>query len=468
MDLVGRVHEFAVRHGLWGPGVPVVAAVSGGADSVALLLIMNELAAAKRLCLAGVAHLHHHLRGEEADQDAEFVGQLANRLAVAFELGNADVPALAQRTGRSLEVAGREARLAFFERLARRQGSPVIALAHTRSDQAETVLLRLARGAGPRGLAGMAPRRGHRVRPLLDVNREDLRGWLLERGETWREDRTNLDTAIARNQVRHIVMPGLSRVNPGVEEALARTARIQAADAALLEQLATAEAGRVMTVTERGVRLDLEALRQLPEALGRRVARQALETAHPGHAPGWRDTESLLQATGRRALVGPVQVELFGQTAVLSSRGLTRERRKADTPLDVVQTMDVPGSVRHPCGWWELEATGPTPLTQAVPPAAARAVSEDARAVVDAQALGRHLTIRGWQPGDRVQPLGLGGRKKVQDVFVDRKVPRDERSRVPLVVDAQGRIAWVAGHVVGEPFRVTPRSEAVVVLTLRR
>jgi tRNA(Ile)-lysidine synthase len=468
MKLPGRVQAFAERHGLWTRDEPVLAAVSGGADSVALLLILRELADGGRVRLAGVAHLHHHVRGEEADRDAEFVGQLADRLRLPFELAHDDIPSRARRAGRSLEVAGREARLAFFERLSRGQPAPVVALAHTRSDQAETVLLRLARGAGPRGLAGMVPRRGHRVRPLLEVGREELRQWLRERGEPWREDTTNEDTAIPRNQVRRVVLPGLARVNPGVEEALARTARIQGADAALLEHLATAEAARLVAVTDSGVRVDLEGLGRLPEALARRVARQALETAHPGRVPDWQGTEAVLNPAGRRQLVGPVQVELFGQFAVLASRGLSRYRRKADTSLDVVQTLDVPGSVRHPSGWWEVEATGPTPFSNAVTPAPAEATSGEARAVVDAVALGRHLTIRGWQPGDRVQPLGLGGRKKLQDVFVDRKVPRDERSRVPVVVDAQGRIAWVAGHVVGEPFRVTPHSEAVVVLTLRR
>jgi tRNA(Ile)-lysidine synthase len=130
----------------------------------------------------------------------------------------------------------------------------------------------------------------------------------------------------------------------------------------------------------------------------------------------------------------------------------------ADNPVVV---LDVPGRVRHPSGWWTVEADGPM-AREAMVPSTANQV------VLDAAALGRHLTIRGWRPGDRVQPLGLGGRKKLQDVFVDRKVPRDERSLVPVVLDARERIAWVAGHVVGEPFRVTPSSASVVVLTLRR
>ena len=391
---------------------------------------------------------------------------LAHRLGLSAELAHEDVPALAQRTGTSLEVAGRNARLAFFERLAAGPSRPVIALAHTRNDQAETVLLRLVRGAGPRGLAGMAPRKGHRVRPLLDVGREELRDWLSRRGQDWREDRTNQDTTIARNHLRRAVLPLLAKLNPGVVEALARAARIHAADAGLLEQLAASETMRMVAAREGEVHIDLAELRQLPESLARRVLRQALVTAQPGYNPGWKDTEAFLRPSGTRFAVGPVTVELFGHSAVLSIRGRARNSRPIAPALSGALTLQVPGSVRHPSGWWELEAIGPSPRPQAAPFISGS--PEGNRAVLDAGALGRHLTIRGWQPGDRVQPLGLGGRKKLQDVFVDRKVPRDERPRVPVVVDAQGRIAWVAGHVVGEPFRVTPHSEAVVVLTLRR
>jgi tRNA(Ile)-lysidine synthase len=466
MALLGRVHAFAMRHGLWAPDQPVVAAVSGGADSTALLLLLHELARNAKVTLGGVAHLHHHIRGADSDRDAGFVRDLAGRLGLRFELAHEDVPALARRNRTSLEVAGRTARLAFFERLANGASRPVIALAHSRNDQAETVLLRLVRGAGPRGLAGMAPRQGHRVRPLLEVGREELRGWLSERGEGWREDRTNEDTTIARNHLRRTVLPLLAQVNPGVVEALARTARIHAADAALLDSLAAAETMRMVSAPAGEVHVDLAGLRQLPESLARRVLRQALAAAQPGYHPDWQDTEAVFRPSGPRFAVGPVSVELFGQSAVLSKRGRARNRRSSDPALSGALTLPVPGSVRHPSGWWELEASGPTPRPQAVPFVAA---GPDAnRAVLDAGALGRHLTVRGWQPGDRVQPLGLGGRKKLQDVFVDRKVPRDERQRVPVVVDAQGRIAWVAGHVVGELFRVNPHSEAVVVLTLRR
>jgi len=165
---------------------------------------------------------------------------------------------------------------------------------------------------------------------------------------------------------------------------------------------------------------------------------------------------------GRRLDVGRVRVEPQAGVVVLTIRA-SSSAADGGTALDSpVVVLDIPGRARHPRGWWLVEADGPMPLG-----AAARSTTPN-QVVLDAAALGRHLTIRGWRPGDRVQPLGLGGRKKLQDLFVDRKVPRDERGLVPVVLDARERIAWVAGHAVGEPFRVTPSSASVVVLTLRR
>jgi tRNA(Ile)-lysidine synthase len=460
MDLAGRVRAFAERYGLWTAHTPVMAAVSGGADSVALVLILHELARQARVPLAGVAHLHHHIRGESAGEDAAFVARLADRLSLPFDLAHDDVPARARRAGVSLEVAGRHARLDYFERLAR--GGRILALAHTRSDQAETVLLRLVRGAGPRGLSGMAPRSGHRIRPLLEIGREELRAWLRARGEGWREDETNDDTAIARNFVRRTLMPRLEQLNPAAERALARAARILGPDADLLDHLADVESARLVSLETARVSVDMREVRRLPEALGRRVLRAACLAVVPGRTPRWEDTDALLRAREGRLDVGSIRLELIGDLAVLSSRARGQGRPAEPLPPPAALTLTVPGTVRHPSGWWELEAVGPM-----APPASADTSLHGTRVVLDAAALGRHLTIRGWRPGDRVQPLGLGGRKKLQDVFVDRKVPRDERALVPVVVDAQERIAWVAGHVIGEPFRVTPRSEAVVVLTLR-
>ena len=177
-----------------------MAAVSGGSDSVALFFLLRELAAAGELQLLGLAHLNHHIRGAAADDDAAFCRELAARAGVAAAVGDADVPALAARDRQSLEVAGRLARQQFFGDRLTSLGADRIAVAHTRDDQTETVLLRLVRGAGPAGLAGIAPRRDHLVRPLLELTRAELRGYLESIGESWHEDATNEDRAIARNR----------------------------------------------------------------------------------------------------------------------------------------------------------------------------------------------------------------------------------------------------------------------------
>jgi tRNA(Ile)-lysidine synthase len=244
-----------------------------------------------------------------------------------------------------------------------------------------------------------------------------------------------------------------------VEQALARAARIAAADADLLDELAAAEMTRHVRLGSGTATLEMARLRTLPEALARRVVRGALQAVDPHHTHGWADTDAVLtgDAGGVRQL-GAVRMERIGPSVVLTLRGPGRSPSGAPGPS---LPLTVPGRAAHPAGWWTVDAEGPLPPSDAPPPAANRAV-------LDASALGRHLTVRGWLPGDRVQPLGLGGRKKLQDLFVDRKVPRDERELVPLVLDAEDRIAWVGGHVVAEPFRVTPLTSGVVVLTLRR
>lgn len=460
MPLVARVQAFAAQHELWFPGTRVAAAVSGGSDSVALLFILRELADAGAFVLAGLAHLHHHIRGDEADGDAAFCEALASRLGTRADIGHADVPALSRAHRESIEVAARHARLAFFEEAVSRLEADVIAVAHTRRDQAETVLLRLARGAGPRGLGAMAPQNGRRIRPLLDIPRDDLRAFLRDRGETWREDTTNDDASTARNWVRQEVMPRLAVINPQAENALARAARIHAEDFALLDSLAREAAGRLVRQDDRTIRLDARELGSVPEAVARRVLLGVFETLEPSRSYGWEETEAALQALrdGRNWDLPGLRMERIGPDAVLTIRGPSGPHPFAGvqpTPLPV------PGTACDPAGRWVIEARGPMAPGDAGP-------LHGVFVVLDAAVVGKHLKIRGRRPGDRIEPLGLGGRKKVQDIFVDRKVPRDERDLVPLVVDEQDRIAWIPGHAVDQAFRAGPQSAAVVVLILRR
>ena len=448
------------QHQLWAPDVRVVAAVSGGSDSVAMLFVLRELAARGDVILAGLAHLNHHVRGADADSDAAFCRALAARLEIPAFIGDADVPATASREGVSLEVAGRDARQRFYADALSSAKAQRMALAHTRDDQAETVLLRLTRGAGAAGLAGMAPRRGQLVRPVLDQTRDDLRKFLRELGETWREDATNFDRTIPRNLIRHEVLPILRTMNAQADAALARAADALRVDAELLETLANAAYLQLVKPgnDDNTVIVSAGELTKLPAALATRVARYALETANPDGSYGLDEARALcaFAAGGAATKLSGLRMERFGANAVLISKG-SPQPAVADFQL----RLTVPGKVEAPHGAWAVTAEGPMS-----PPAS---VDHGAgTAVVDARELGDHLIVRPRRPGDRLQPLGAPGRKKVQDVLVDRKVPKDDRDRVPIVTTEKGDIVWVAGQVLADPFRVTSLTSSVVILTLRR
>ena len=241
--LLERIRVDVERQGLWPAGARVVAALSGGADSVAQLMLLVDLAATGVVTVAGAAHLDHRLR-PEAPRDQAFCQALCERLGVPFVARTVDVAALAGQWRTSIEAAARRARYAFLEDARVELGADRIAVAHTLDDQAETVLLRLLRGAGTRGLRGILPVRGRIVRPLLGCTRAALRADLAARGEAWREDATNADLDVPRNRVRHELLPLLAaRYQPAVTRLLARTAAVADAEDALLEALAE-EAGR--------------------------------------------------------------------------------------------------------------------------------------------------------------------------------------------------------------------------------
>ncbi len=490
-----RIRRYAAQHSLWSAETRVIAAVSGGSDSAALFSLLQQIAARGDFCLAGLAHLHHHIRGEAADGDAEFCRALAARAGVPVIVGDADVPALSQRDGVSLEVAGRDARQRFYVDAQAALGAACVAVAHTRDDQAETVLLRLVRGAGPAGLSGIAPRRDHLVRPLLEISRAELRVYLIDMGEPWRDDETNADCAIARNRIRHNVLPQLRELNAKADVALVRAAEIFRTDATFLDGLANEAATRIVRI-EAGpssrpeaasawsrrsspestrakadgacrVVIDAAELARLPLALARRVALLALETANPSRSYGLEEAQLLVEAAagGAGASLAGIDMKRSGAAVVLVPRGPVGRVGQVglmgqNGPGHFELQLDIPGTVAAPHGRWILSAAGPMPRHEGM--------TAEGQVMVDASTLSPGLIVRPRRPGDRLQPLGTPGHKKVQDVFVDRKIPRDARDREPIVTDEMGRIVWVAGQVLAAPFRVTSLTSTVVVLTLRR
>lgn len=423
-------------HTLFHPGDTVIVALSGGADSCALLDLLTNLPGIPLRLVA--AHLNHCLRGTEADADEEFARALSSRHAIPFESRRVDVRKLARQEGLNLEDAGRKARFAFLDEVRGRYRAATVALAHHADDQAETVLMRLLRGSGMTGLSGMAYRnsRGY-VRPLLAVSRAEIETYLRERGISWREDASNRDTAFLRNRIRHELLPLLERYNPAVRERLTTTASLLADEDALLERLAEDLAAQACTFDGGTVRCALGVLAGHPPPLVRRVFLQALQ-----RLTGSRDHLS------RRHLMALEQLAASPRpnAAVSLPAGIIARREynlmllahhTAPEPPGMGEfTVTGPGSYSLP-GGGTLTAT----LLDAAPELAAR--SRDT-ACFDPDKAPFPWLVRTFRPGDRITPLGMTGLKKVKNLFIDEKIPLPQRGRIPLVFSGSSLI-WACG-----------------------
>jgi tRNA(Ile)-lysidine synthase len=461
--LAARVLAAIRRRHLAPPHGRVLVALSGGSDSVALLLLMHTLEQRGDVVLAGAAHLNHQLRSTESDADESFCRELTARLGVPFLAERVDVSALARSEKRSIEDAARRARYAFFERAAVAVSADVIATGHTRDDQAETLLLRILRGAGTRGLGGIRPVRGRVIRPLLDVARDELRALLAAAGEPFREDASNADVGIPRNRVRHELLPLLrTRFSSRIVEVLAREAELARRDEDFLQQQAIDLARRIV-LSENGteIRLAASALHAAHPALSSRIARDVLERFSNGRGVALEHVTALLGLAARSsggAIALPGQEAVRVRSEVVLRPAVRGRRTKVNS---FVFPLSIPGEVRS--GGWEIRAAEVAePLTER------RWTAKGTEVGVQAAQIAFPLAVRNRRPGDRFRPIGAPGKRKLQDFLVDRKVPRVERDGLPLVVDGRDRIVWVPGQAVAEEFKVSDPSRPVILFTVRR
>ena len=465
--LTARVLRAIERGRLIPRGGRVLAALSGGPDSVALSALLADAAPVGGFVLAGLLHVNHQLRGSAAEADEDFCRGLAAALDVPIRVERVDVAGLARADGLSIEHAGHRARYAVFERVAGEERADRVATGHTQDDLAETVLLRLIRGAGPGGLAGIRPRAGRIVRPLLGVTRRELREHLAARGLAYREDDSNRDLRVIRNRVRHRLLPLLQReFSPSIVAALAREAAIARTDADWIDGVANQRAASVVTYREGAVAVDVAAIRAQPLAVARRIARAALERASGRGRVGFDHVERLLDlAAGPASEPGGAdfpgsRAERRGAHIVLRPAA-GREGRRPAAGDGFEYRLDVPGEVAVPEAGLAIAAepaeTTPAPLR-----------ARGSVVAVAAAGLTPPLTVRSWRAGDVFRPLGLGGRKKLQDFFVDRKVARGARGTIPLVADRRRGIVWVVGHAPAEDFRVTGGTAGVLILRSRK
>ncbi|HVT45482.1 MAG TPA: tRNA lysidine(34) synthetase TilS [Thermoanaerobaculia bacterium] len=427
----------------------IVVAVSGGADSTALLLSLHELAAAGYSITA--AHVNHHLRGAESDDDAAFVRHLASSLGIAITV--ADGPLERERVRSiGIEAAAREVRYSALESIRQRLGAGYIATGHQKNDQAETVLLRLITGSGVGRLAGIRPvSRRHILRPLLETTRAEIEAFLQVRNQTARVDRSNVDRRHLRNRIRHEILPLLEQLNPRIVDTLAETAKQAREQVGALDAELERIAATSITRRDDSTRFSLSSLPDDPWLLRHLIAREVQRLEPGARAPGAAGVRRLAEAfrTIRRETV-TANLEIVRHDEAVE----LRRRPRAIGQFEVRLTPGEPSRIHS------IDATV---VVKRLPRLASSEPMSGEGGQYFQPAPGesiRELLVRNRRRGDRFSPLGLGAEKKLNELLIDRKIPRERRDRLPLLV-CNGEIAWIAGVEVSERFKVTDRRREV-------
>ena len=453
-----QVHRFISQHEMISSGETVAIGVSGGADSLALLVALCELRHHLD-CHLHIAHLDHQLRRDSAS-DAEFVKQHANRLNLPFTINKIDLPSLVKRGKPLTEALARKARYEFFESICRQTGATKVALGHQRDDQAETILMNLLRGAGITGLRGILPvRDGKFIRPLLALSRCEIAKFVAEQGLQPREDSTNQDRNYLRNQIRLDLLPLLTRdYNHNIQNTLAQNAQLLREESQYLEDAAHQSFNACLAEppTHDAVILDrLKFLRQHP-ALQRRILRLAIEQIQEKLKDvAFNHSEFMLQLSEtespNRQLNLPNNLEFLRAYNHLIIRRIAMEIGEFEYPVAV------PGNNRFPV----LNATMAASVIEASSDKISQMPNGKFHAVFDADAIQMPLKIRSRLAGDRFQPFGMEGTKKVKDFLIDEKVPRRLRQSIPILVTGD-KILWVVGYRTSEICKIRDRTERIL------
>jgi tRNA(Ile)-lysidine synthase len=492
-DFIGRVLATVSRYAMIRPGDRIGLGVSGGADSVAMLRIFGELRANLGITVV-VLHFNHQLRGAEADEDERFVKSLAEESCMAFESGRADVAGEARVHGWNVEDAARRLRYRFFDSVAGARELNRVAVAHTANDQAETVLSHLLRGTGLTGLAGIYPVSGQIIRPLLELGREELRAYLSESGQTWREDATNEDTSRMRARIRHQLIPVLQRdFDVSAVTRLSRLARHAREDETFwrslederFHALATRESSEAVSLRVEELLSPLPALiierrhdRRGPDlisapsmALTRRLVRRIFvelrgsrEKLTSRHVESVIDLATKSQSGAKIDLPGVCVERIFDRLCfTITEPGWKRAEEIETAP----QNRDFSYSVSRP----ETLGTASIVVTEIqrrfnlkmVDWPSARSDTVVGRGALDFDRVRWPLVLRNWRPGDSYRPQGSRRVRKLKRLLLESRVPRSARGSWP-VLTSEGRVIWASGYPVAE--ELAPRQGTQIGLVI--
>ncbi|ABF39067.1 tRNA(Ile)-lysidine synthetase-like protein [Candidatus Koribacter versatilis Ellin345] len=456
--MLPSLKSYIRTHALFRPGDRVGVAVSGGADSVALLRGLLELRSELGIALS-VVHLHHGIRGAEADADEQFVADLAGQFDLSLHLERVDVPSHSSQEKLSLETAARDLRYAFFRRLLESSACDKVATAHTLDDQAETVLLRILRGTGTRGLAAIPPFRDASpelaaciVRPLLGTERTEVETYLKSLNQPWREDSTNTDPKHLRNRIRHELLPMLeAEYNPALRQSLANLAEIARAEEEYWGPIVERHFDQIVTMTNFGAVLDRSRLSELPQAFRRRVLLALHDRLDMPVSFDGVDFELDFIEGNQKGHITHAQasIQVTSDQVSFFLRDLTKDGPAApvlfDQPLSIPTTLTLP--------------TSTTLRTTFIP--ASNAPRYNPHNLLAHDRLQLPLRVRNWQPGDRYWPAGSKQPEKLKRLFAEHHISADARLTWPVVLSGE-TIVWVKDFPVAQGFQAEQQDAVLI------
>ncbi|MFF2094396.1 tRNA lysidine(34) synthetase TilS [Paenibacillus sp. NPDC058174] len=443
--MLQQVRSTAEQEGLWAKGDALIAAVSGGPDSMALLHLLSRLAAEHDLTIT-VAHVNHGFRKAESAAEAEMVEQYAAKLGLAFEMTELDMPAYIEETGMNPSAASRERRYAYLVETAERRGAAAIVLAHHGDDQAETIMMRLLRGTGLTGLSGMAVKRREKnvqlIRPLLRMNKSDLMQYCSEHEVPYCVDSSNNERYYFRNVIRLDVLPYLTQFNPQLSHSLRRLADVAGAEDEWMEQQAEERFAELVASSPGECKVRGSDLTSLPVALQRRLIKLILNYLSNDTVSAAFEHIEAMRLAARTDAPSTWRFDAGAGIRCMREYEVMRWIRSASFASGGTEDSDYAYELDRSAESWQVSEGGLTLVARHGGHVKAKGRNE---ACFDAEKVVFPLVVRNRRPGDRISVLGLNGSKKVQDMFVDEKIAPSARERYPLLFDAEGRLLWIPG-----------------------
>lgn len=461
-------------HRLMKTGDGIILGVSGGPDSISLAMILHTINAARELRLRfTIAHLNHKLRGKAAEEDAQFVRDFAAGLSLPCKVKEVDIQKIASQTKCSIEEAARTERYRFFEETAREQGATLIALGHTADDNAETVLHRIIRGSGAVGLGGIPIKRPltpdspiQIVRPLLFTWRKEIIQYLQDKQSGYRTDASNLETTYLRNKIRLNLIPLLEeQYNPNIKKTLNQLCRIFSENNEYLSSEAK-KALKSATIKSDGERsvIDARFLEKQPKIIQHRVIQEVLNTLRvPLKEITYEHYTTILEGITKAGRMRRFQ--LPGALCVWYEHHRLHFSKEAppkqDIPLATEIPVRIPGTTPVvPLGQLSAEILDIHDISSATYKKAKTKYEE----IFDLESITHPLSIRRRKHGDVISPLGVSGHKKLKELFIDKKIPVEERNAVPIVA-MNGRPVWIIGVCIDNGVKVTADTKKILKLT---